>query len=117
LVRSTGQGSSCLRTFRRSTPNVFPPNRFATTLGTPTMTKATPITYSQLRARADSYRNMVQERAKRRFAEAFGYAGAHYSCFHYAHNWQHLPDLTQAQKSACRYVLWLQRESCGLLQG
>lgn len=68
------------------------------------------ITYSQLRERADRYRNMVQERAKRRFSEAFGYAGAHYSCFHYAHNWQHLPSLTPAQKSACRYVLWLERE-------
>lgn len=66
--------------------------------------------YERARAIAERVQIMMKDRAKRIFRDAFGFGGAHYECFHLAHNWQDLPDLTRAQRRACRIVLRIQEK-------
>jgi hypothetical protein len=69
-------------------------------------------TYAALRQRAATVQELTAMRARRAFGAAFAPDGRPWSdgsCFHLAHNWRDLPELTPAQRRACRLVSYLER--------
>src|SRR5215831_11922606 len=72
----------------------------------------TPELAEQARNRAHRIALARRERGRAVFNAAFGHTNtADFVCFHYAHNWQPLPDLTPAERHACRYALHMERKA------